>query len=115
MIGGEQYLHTSAPAAVIRRNVAVLGNALCENCAVPAQPTVNAPYCPCFFESAEIYDRVRSGLAKRPGFFPENWPAVGVPDPSLLSDLNLSIPCDACYNEHAMPFIWEIIASCLPQ
>lgn len=95
MFGGEQYLHTSAPAAVIRRNVAVLGNALCENCAAPAQPTLIGPYCPCFS--------------------PENWPAIGMPDPSLLSDLKLSTPCDARYNEHAMSFIGEIIASWLPQ
>jgi hypothetical protein len=115
MIGGEQYMHTLAPAAVIRRNVAVLGNALCENCAVPAQPTVIATYCPCFFESAEIFDRVLSGLANRPCFFPVNWPVVGVPNPSLLSDLNLSIPFDARCNVQAMPFIGEIIASCLPQ
>lgn len=115
MIGGEQYLHTPAPAAVIRRNVAVLGNAFCENCAVPAQPKVIAQYCPCFFESEEIFNRVLSELANRPCFIPENLPAAGVPDPSLLSDLNLSIPCDARYNEHGMPFIGEIISSCLPQ
>lgn len=95
MIGGEHYLHKSTPMAVVRRNIAVLGNALCEYCVSPARPMVIGPYCP--------------------SFLPENWPAIGMLGPSLLSDLNLAIPCDDRYNEHAMPFIGEIIASCLPQ
>ena len=100
-------------AAAIRRNIEVLGVELREHCLAPADHTVISPYFPCIFESVDIRDRVRSELAKHRCFFPVHWPTAGVPDPSSLSDLSLSIPCDARYGEQAMRFIAETMVSCL--
>ena len=100
-------------AAAIQRNIAILGDELREHCLAPANLTVISPYFPCIFESVEIRDRVRSELARHRCFFPVHWPTAGVPDPSSLSDLSLSIPSDSRYGEQTMRFIVETIVSCL--
>lgn len=102
-------------AAAIRRNIAVLGDELREHCLALADSRVITPYFPCIFDSVEIRDRVRSELARHRCFLPVHWPAAGVPAPSPLSDLSLSIPCDARYGEQAMQFIAESIVTCLPK
>lgn len=104
-----------AAASAIRRNIAVLQASLPANCTLPRSPALITPYLPCFFASREIRDQVRRELADHRCFFPVHWPATGLPQPSLLSELSLSIPCDARYGEQAMRSIAEIITSCLPQ
>lgn len=110
-------LTISVPASVtaIRRNVAILADGMRRHCIVPRVENLLTPYFPCIFDSSEQRDSVRSVLASNSYFFPIHWPTLGLPVPSLLSNLILSIPCDARYDERVMQSILEIIDSCLPQ
>lgn len=112
----KRLLHTvdlDGTAAQVKKNISVLSfalNGLCE--------TVNAPdaasiYFFCLFRNGEERNAVRSRLAGQRIFCPIHWDTSHMPEPSPLSELCLSIPCDARYSEADMHLIADIIRSCL--
>jgi hypothetical protein len=81
------------------------------NCAnVDGAPS---PYFVVLFQSLDIRDKVRENLARKKVFCPIHWETSFLNDPSSLSAIILSIPCDARYGLDEMSFIVEIIKDSL--
>lgn len=99
--------------AAIRQNIAILTDGLRNYVDVSGLETLITPYFPCIFESTEKRNMVRKKLASRKIFCPVHWPSKDLPLPSPISDLILSIPCDARYDQRLMHFTVETIDSCL--
>lgn len=100
-------------AQKISRNISALSSRLMGICRTVSISTAPSPYYICIFLKKQKRDFVRVTLARHRYFLPIHWDTSQMPEPSLLSDLILSIPCDARYNETDMQAVAEIIESCL--
>jgi hypothetical protein len=99
-------------AKQIVRNITTLNALLQGSCRTVNTPLNPSPYYHCMFEKKEKRDAVRAQLASNQYFFPIHWNTSQMPTPSLLSNLILSIPCDARYSEAEMESVADVINSC---
>jgi hypothetical protein len=113
---GRELLHTVDPhadAARMQANMAVLATALEGTCVLPCSACGPSPYFLCLFGSRAERDAVRAELAGRRTYPPVHWDTGWSPRPSPLSDLGLSIPCDARYDTTQMQSTANTILACL--
>lgn len=98
-------------AEKIHKNVSVLLKALSivSTISVVMNDEEISPYFPILLPSSEQRDSVRSHLAAHQYYFPVHWLESGLPKASNLSQISLSIPCDARYNEEDMQDIIDVI------
>jgi hypothetical protein len=111
-----ELLHTidvAREATHARSNIALLQSLLRGVCTTINTRRNPSPYFLCLFRSREERDRVRSALASSRCYCPVHWDTRHLPQPSPLSDLCLSIPCDARYGDAQMRRIAGVIVSCV--
>lgn len=99
-------------AATISQNITMLAsllNGVCKTINVPESPS---PYFVCLFKNREERDFVRKQLASHRIFCSVHWDTSQMREPSPLSELSLSIPCDARYNQTNMRSVAKAIVSC---
>lgn len=96
-------------ASAIKVNMAALATMLEGVCQTPNAGSDPSPYFPCVFRDPEQRDRVRSALSAHKYFCPVHWPTAAHPVSSALSDVCLSIPCDARYTEADMSALVAVI------
>ena len=106
-------ISVDAAATQISRNIAILYERLEGVCQTINNPASPSPYFVCIFKNLQERDTVRISLTNRRFFCPIHWDTSRMPDPSLISELVLSIPCDARYNEEDMQSAAKVIVSCL--
>lgn len=106
-------VNVSASALIINGNMQTLFAELEGICTSPCQLGFASPYFCCVFRNRGERDFVRARLAAHQYYCPVHWDTARLPIPSPLSELCLSIPCDARYSEHAMKAITGVIKSCL--
>lgn len=105
-------INVEEAAATISQNIIMLAsllNGVCKTINVPESPS---PYFVCLFKNREERDFLHKQLASYKVFCPVHWDTNQMPEPSPLSELSLSIPCDARYNEVDMRLVAEIIVAC---
>lgn len=97
---------------VIRSNSAVLSRTLEGICLTINTGDTVSPYFLCCFDNHNVRDAVRSFLASHRVFCPVHWDTSWQSTPSRHSDICLSIPCDARYEDSQMQFVSDLIRSC---
>ena len=95
------------------KNISMLSSKIIGSYKTICTTSAPSPYYVCLFENQEKRDLIKSTLTKHQYFFPVHWDTHYAQQPSLLSDLMFSIPCDTRYNEADMESIALIINSCL--
>lgn len=80
---------------------------------IPHKKTTHSPYFCCFCKDKKQRNLIRNKLAENKFFCPIHWDTSWNNNPSFLSDIIFSIPCDARYNEHDMNAVAEKILICL--
>ena len=98
-------------AEKIHKNVSVLLKALSNVSTISAVMNDEeiSPYFPILFRSSDQRDSVRSHLAAHQYYFPVHWLESGLTKDSNLSQISLSLPCDARYNEKDMQDIIDVM------
>ena len=107
-----QTVNIKEAAARMCKNIAVLASALKRSCETINTPASPSPYFVCVFKNREERDLVRKQLARHRIFCPVHWDTSEMPEPSSLSELTLSIPCDTRYNELDMKSVAQLIIAC---
>lgn len=104
-----------AAASRIRANMEILAKMLGTACSTPCSPAHPAPYFLCLFRNGGERDSVRAQAAREQVFLPVHWDTSWSAMPSPLSDIGLSIPCDARYAGHDMQRVATLILRSLGQ
>ncbi len=108
-----QTINVDENATKIIKNITALSTSLYGRCISVNNHLSPTPYYLCQFKDQYERDSVRSQLTSNEYFCPIHWVTSHLPTPSPLSNLILSIPCDARYGEQEMQAIADVIMSCL--